>query len=493
MMGERPELGLFGFARGRRSVVVAMIATALYLAAEVLASNQLSGSLAIASVIPVAAWAWAYAVRGGLVAAVAATFANVVFGTVLAGASLADWIATGGGAGSSAILGIGLLVGYLRGTRLALERELVARLAIQFDLERVSQLNESILNSVGDGIIAMTAAGGVVSINPAGRRLIGTPVDMAASEYLQHLWNLDRLDGSVPGAPEGVIADVLGDGVERITQGEKVVRPSGEIIVIDRVITPLRNTAGGDVVGVVMALRDTTERAAIERSKSEFLAMTSHELKTPLTAIHAALGLTASGLMGELPQEFSDLLSGASQNSERLLNLVSEIIELEQMNLRATTLALAAFNAKDVLEEVAAGVGPLAAKSGVNITIESDEITFEADRLRIVQTLTNLVGNAIKFSSVGGKITLSCRSIKDEVEFEVHDSGLGIDPEQASRIFEPFAQVNRSDASKLGGSGLGLAVSKGIVEQHGGRIWVDSELGQGSTFAFTLPLKQPQA
>lgn len=484
---------LFRIADWRRSVVVAMATTALYLVASILGPDRLVDSLAIASVIPVAAWSWAYAVRGGLVAGVAVTLANALFGTVSAGASFADWIATGGGAGSSAILGIGLLVGYLRGTRLALERELAARLAIQLDLARLSQLNDSILHSVGDGIIAMNAEGGIVSINPAAEGLLGSLHEAMVGGYAPNQWSPDRFTGIDPSESAGLIADVLSDGIARSVQDERVVRPNGEIVVVDCVITPLRNAAGGDVIGVVMALRDTTERAAIERSKPEFLAMTSHELKTPLTAIHAALGLTASGLVGELPEKVSDLLSVASQNSDRLLKLVNEIIELEQMSLGATTLALDAFDAKELLEEVAAGVGPLAAKSGVGITVESDDVTVEADRLRIVQTLTNLVGNAIKFSPVSGKVTLSCRSIIDEVEFDVQDSGPGIDPEQANRIFEPFAQVNRSDSTKLGGSGLGLAISKGIVIQHGGRIWVDSVLGHGSTFAFALPLKQPRA
>jgi PAS domain S-box-containing protein len=427
-----------------------------------------------------------------LVAGAAATLANAVFGTVLAGDSLADWIAIGGGAGSSAILGIGLLVGYLRGTRLTLEKELVARLAIQLNLARLSHLNESILRSVGDGIIAVNAMGHVVSINPASERMLGVDAETATGRLASEMFRPPRTDGRAPMALEDLVSDVLADGVERNVEGEEITRTDGTAFIGDRIVAPLREASGGEVVGVVMALRDTTERAAIERGKSEFLTMTSHELRTPLTAIHAVLGLAAGGVLGELPEKVSELLSVAAQNSQRLLKLVNEIIELEQMNLGSTTLTLAPVAAKELLEETVAGIGPLAGEAGVTISVHGGDVVVEADRARIVQTLTNLVGNAIKFSPIGGEITLSCRTVVDEVEFDVHDSGPGIALEEAKRIFEPFAQVNLSDASVLGGTGLGLAISKGIVAQHRGRIWVASELGHGSSFMFALPLKHPQ-
>lgn len=148
-------------------------------------------------------------------------------------------------------------------------------------------------------------------------------------------------------------------------------------------------------------------------------------------------------------------------------------------------------DARELLEEVASGVGALAAESGVELRVQAQQVEVEVDRDRITQTLVNLVGNAVKFAPAGSEVVLACRATDGGIEFEVRDFGPGIPPELVSQIFEPFTQVNRSDAQELGGSGLGLAISKGLVEQHGGRIWVESKLGEGSAFKFVLPLQQP--
>jgi len=138
--------------------------------------------------------------------------------------------------------------------------------------------------------------------------------------------------------------------------------------------------------------------------------------------------------------------------------------------------AVAPCDALGLLEEVAAAVSALAAKAEVELSVYGEPFNVEVDRDRIVRTLVNLVGNAIKFSPAGGEVVLACRVTGDEIEFQVRDSGPGIPAEMARQIFEPFQQVRQSNASQLGGSGLGLAISKGIIEQHGGRIWVESRL-----------------
>jgi signal transduction histidine kinase len=235
-------------------------------------------------------------------------------------------------------------------------------------------------------------------------------------------------------------------------------------------------------------MRDVTERAHMERAKAEFLAMTSHELKTPLTAIHAAIGLSASGALGPLPEKAAALLATASQNSDRLLKLVNEIVELERLNMGEAFPETEHCDAGALLEDVASELGALAEEAGVVLRVQGQPIMVPMDRDRISRTLVNLVGNAIKFSPTDAEVVLACRVTTDQIEFEVTDSGPGIPREFAGQIFEPFRQVRGTDSSNLGGSGLGLAISKGIVEQHRGRVWVESELGQGSTFKFTLPL-----
>jgi PAS domain S-box-containing protein len=348
--------------------------------------------------------------------------------------------------------------------------------------------NESILNSAGEGIMAIDNAGLITAINPVGAAMIGLPAAEIIGKRPGEAAPLMKGDGSPYGEGEHVTILVLEEGAERRAEGDLLVRADGTVITIDRIITPLRNSADTATVGVVMTMRDVTERAHMERAKAEFLAMTSHELKTPLTAIHAAIGLSASGTLGPLPEKAAALLATASQNSDQLLKLVNEIVELERLNMGEAFPETEHCDAGALLEDVASELGALAEEAGVVLRVQGQAIMVPMDRDRISRTLVNLVGNAIKFSPTDAEVVLACRVTTDQTVCEVTDSGPGIPREFAGQIFEPFRQVRGTDSSNLGGSGLGLAISKGIVEQHRGRVWVESELGQGSTFKFTLPL-----
>jgi two-component system, OmpR family, sensor histidine kinase VicK len=360
------------------------------------------------------------------------------------------------------------------------------------ELALMNAQNESILRAAGEGIMAFDSAGMTTSVNPAAAEMLGMSAADAINQRSGKHGVLTKADGSAYGDGEHLTPLVLKDGIERHAEGDQLTRVDGSTIFVDRVITPLRNADDTATIGVVMTMRDSTERARMERAKAEFLAMTSHELKTPLTAIHAAVGLIASGALGPLPEKAEALLGTASANSDRLLKLINEIVELERLNLGTSLSDVVPCDTRQMLEEVAAGVGALASASDVTLKVEGDPIRFEADKDRMSQTLLNLVGNAVKFSPPGAEVVLASREVEDGVEFAITDVGPGIPPELADQIFEPFKQVHRSDSRDLGGSGLGLAISKGLVEQHRGRIWVETKQGQGSTFKVVLPLTQPR-
>jgi PAS domain S-box-containing protein len=360
------------------------------------------------------------------------------------------------------------------------------------ELALLNAANESILQSVGEGIIAFDSAGLVTSINPVGTQMLGAPAQDVLGKRGRGIVSLRKPDGPPYGDHEHLVSLVLETGVEQQVEGESLTRPDGSVVIVDRIITPLRTPDSGATVGVVMTVRDATERTRIERTKSEFLAMTSHELKTPLTAIHAAVGLIASAALGDLPEKAAKLLTTASANSDRLLKLINEIVELERLGMGAPMANVESCDARDLLEEVAAGIAALAAESGVNLRVDTEPISVEIDRSRIAQTLINLVGNAVKFSPAGSDVAVTCVGSGDEVEFAVSDSGPGVPPEFSREIFEPFKQIHLSDAQELGGSGLGLAISKGLVLQHGGRIWVEKNRKRGSVFKFVLPRLQPR-
>ena len=217
--------------------------------------------------------------------------------------------------------------------------------------------------------------------------------------------------------------------------------------------------------------------------------MVSHELRTPLTSIYGSLRLVGSGRLGDLSPQGGRMIQIASQNSERLVRLINNILDLEKLesgrldlSAQRVSAALLARTAIDAVHGVAEG-------AGVEVELRVDE-DFEvcADEDRVVQVLVNLLSNAVKFSPEHGRVQVVAEARGREGLFQVRDRGRGIPDDQLDSIFEPFHQVDRTDAREKGGSGLGLAITREIVRQHGGKLWVASEVERGSTFFFTLPI-----
>lgn len=234
---------------------------------------------------------------------------------------------------------------------------------------------------------------------------------------------------------------------------------------------------------------DLAERQRMERIKNEFVSVVSHELRTPLTAIHGALGLLAGGVYGPLPEQGQRMLDIASANTERLVRLINDILDMERMESGEVALAPAAVPAGGLLQHAADALRPMAEEAGVALVVEPPgaHVRVWADEDRIAQTLQNLLSNAIKFSPAGATVTLAAAPLAGQVRFTVRDQGRGIPPDQLDSVFGRFQQVDASDSRDKGGTGLGLAICRAIVVQHGGTIHAESTLGEGATFVFTLP------
>ena len=237
----------------------------------------------------------------------------------------------------------------------------------------------------------------------------------------------------------------------------------------------------------MLVFRDISERRAVERMKEEFLSVVSHELRTPLTSVRGSLGLLGSGVAGELPEQASRMVDIAVDNADRLMILINDILDVERMTNGHIALSRQTCDAIDLVSKAVGIVAPTANGAGVRLETSAVDGRVWADPHRIVQTLTNLMSNAVKFSSRDQVVIVSATDDGSVVRFTVADSGRGIPPEKRTVIFDRFQQVDTSDSRDKGGAGLGLAIAKGIVEQHGGRIWVDSTEGVGSTFGFELP------
>ncbi len=265
-------------------------------------------------------------------------------------------------------------------------------------------------------------------------------------------------------------------------------------------ITPYLNAAG-EVAGTVHLVSDITEEKALarleeekrqlqelDRLKNRLLASVTHELKTPLNAIIGFSELLLSGTYGDLEEKQRRYLENILAGGRHLLELINEILEYMRAQAESLTLNLEELDAGELLRTAADIMRQEAVRGGIELSVEaeSEGHRIRADRRRITQVLFNLLSNAIKFTPPGGRVTLRAFARHDGVVMEVEDTGVGISSEDQKRLFTEFTQVGEGER-RGGGTGLGLALSRRLVELHGGKIWVESEPGKGSTFSFLLP------
>jgi signal transduction histidine kinase len=227
--------------------------------------------------------------------------------------------------------------------------------------------------------------------------------------------------------------------------------------------------------------------------KSQFLANMSHELRTPLNAILGYTELILDDIYGETPPKMRGVLDRVQRNGKHLLGLINDVLDLSKIEAGQLTLALTDYSIKDVVHSVFAAVESLAdeKKLALKIDLPNNLPVARGDERRLTQVLLNLVGNAIKFTDQG-EVKIKAAAANGAYTLSVCDTGPGIPPGDQAKIFEEFQQADSSATKKKGGTGLGLSIARRIIELHGGRIWVDSEVGKGATFSFTLPVRVEQ-
>ena len=245
-----------------------------------------------------------------------------------------------------------------------------------------------------------------------------------------------------------------------------------------------------ELAGALAALDEKSrELEAASHHKSAFLANMSHELRTPLNAINGFSQALRKQLFGEINEKQAEYLDDILASSRHLLSVIDDVLDLSKVEAGQIELEVAPFSLPEVLERGVVIVSERATREGVRVALSSgpDVGTVAGDKRRITQVIFNLLSNAVKFAPSGSTVDVAAARVDDEVQVSVSDSGPGIAPEDQGRIFEEFQQA-AAGRERGEGTGLGLALSKRLVELHGGRIWVDSELGKGSTFVFTLPV-----
>ncbi len=233
---------------------------------------------------------------------------------------------------------------------------------------------------------------------------------------------------------------------------------------------------------------DALELAA--KRKQELMSMVSHDLRSPLMSVEIALGSICSGVYGDLPELMSEPVQQSRRNTVRLIELINDLLDIEKLESGTMSLNARQCAVSEIFDKCFDAVSSSAGQKLIDLDLQDSDIEIYGDPDRLTQVLVNLISNAIKFSSEGGKIIVSA-SVRDTfVEFAVVDQGRGIPSEKIGVIFDRFSQVNNSDAQRGKGTGLGLAICKAIVESHGGQIGVSSEVDQGSRFWFKIPLAE---
>ena len=368
----------------------------------------------------------------------------------------------------------------------AILRDVTASRRAALQLREHEHRSEQVLESMPLGVFVVNADGSTSYANRAAQEILGRGVALGARpEDLATVYQVYRARDNrlYPTADLPIVKALKGQA--NVAEDLEVQR-DGQRIPLYVSAAPVY-TSSGELSGAIATFSDITERRAIERLKDELISVVSHELRTPLTSIRGALGLVGSGRLGTLTDQGRKMIDIATHDTDRLVRLINDMLDIERMQAGRIEMHKTACNAADLVRAAVETVQPLADKADVRIVVAESDVPLNCDVDRIIQTLTNLLGNAIKFSPPRGVVSLQVREISGEIEFRISDQGRGIPPEKLQTIFERFQQVDASDAREKGGAGLGLAISRSIVVQHGGRIWAESDGAHGSTFVFTLP------
>ena len=239
-------------------------------------------------------------------------------------------------------------------------------------------------------------------------------------------------------------------------------------------------------------LREEHERTKVAyRAKSQFVSVVSHELRTPLTSIKGSLDLINTGILGPVPEQFQSVLRIAGRNAERLGDLINDILDLQKIEAGEISYRFKAIDVKDLIDEAVEANKGFADKMDITLFADidgKDGAPVRGDERRLMQVMSNMISNALKFSHAGGKVTVGFERIGDKIRIQVSDQGVGIPENSREKVFGKFTQVDSTDQRAFGGTGLGMNISKKIIEQHDGQIDYVSELGVGTTFFIDLKI-----
>jgi PAS domain S-box-containing protein len=357
-------------------------------------------------------------------------------------------------------------------------RRLVELLRVR---EEEATQRQAILESIADGVVVAGGGGDVVLANAAAERILGLSREQLLGQTIKRLY------------AELLRARGRGSGAQAVFEwDDKVVKGN---------LAPVK-MPDGTLLGYVAVFRDVTLEQQAEQAKSQFVATVSHELRTPMTSIKGYIELIAAGAAGVVNQQQRHFLNVVDGNTERMIGLVNNLIAVSEMERGLIRIEPRPVDLKSVIEDAVQAVRSKAEerRQNLNVSVPADLVPARGDAQRLRQIVDNLLDNALRYTPVEGRVDVWAAEVALEengaspqhyVVVNVRDTGVGIGLEEQGRIFEKFYRAENSLSIEAGGTGMGLAIVKTLVEAHGGRVWVESKPGAGSTFSFIVPTTRP--
>jgi PAS domain S-box-containing protein len=352
------------------------------------------------------------------------------------------------------------------------------------DVRSSEARNRSVIDSVVEGLVLISPDGRVASVNGRFETLMGLHrADVEGRDIESLRPDFERIFED-PAAVATALATAEADKDRATIVAQAWPQP--------RQLALFATTVRSDdeALGRLFGFRDVTQERELDRMKTEFVSQVSHELRTPLTAIKGFTDLMLDGDAGDLNEEQTDYLQTVKSNADRLVALINDLLDVSRIESGRITLKSGPLDVPAILKEVVTTMRPLldGKQQTLALTVEPDLPTAYGDHDRVVQVATNLVSNAHKYTQSGGAIEVAATHAAGFVRVAVRDNGMGIGPDDMPKLFTRFFRVDSSITRSIGGTGLGLSIVKSIVEMQGGTVSVESELGVGSVFAFTIPV-----
>lgn len=368
---------------------------------------------------------------------------------------------------------------------LLLRRYLETRQHLVAAAESEATRQRAVFDAAMDGIVILNEHGAIERANPAAGRIFRCAPEDLAGAPLRTLIDAESLAGI-----EAAVESRRGASAEAIRREGVAVRRDGSKFPIE---VSIAGMTGGAADSVLAFMRDISERREVERMKDEFVSTVSHELRTPLTSIAGSLGLIAAGAAGALSEKAKRLIGIAQSNSQRLVRLINDVLDLEKLESGKLPFHFASVDLVDVAVRAIEGLRGYADQLSVDLVLEADRpARVNGDVDRLVQVVINLLSNAAKYSPKKAAVTVTVTNDGENGHLIVADRGPGVPEAFRDRIFSRFAQADSSDARGKSGTGLGLYIAKEIAERHGGRLWFESPPEGGARFHLDLPLEKVQ-